>query len=530
MRLDQNHHARYQAVVHVDSELLLDDDHPDEDVVGGGSGDNRGNQKGFAAWEGYCFTLNYILGVGILGIPHALVRTGFWTGVVMMVIVSVASWIAINWILEAMARAEAIVQYRACAVDNNHNQEIGKLNYRIATERKLEIVDIVDIFMGPKWKFTYQICIGIYLFGALWSYASVFGTSMASHVPFPGIYGGHTCDLYSDSSAACRSLYIFYLCIFMVVVVPLACIDLKEQKPVQITLSLMRFLAIGCMVISIWSVWSSTSHPQSPAPAASIGGIISFLPVAIYSQIFHHSVPGLTNPLKKKTDAPKIYGSVMLTTCILYSVLSVTVGLYFGGSIEEACTINWTKSDAPGGQFISYFIVLFPAFDVISAFPINAITLANNIYSERTFEMVSPDSILRKLRIPVRVLTAALPVLGAMLVSNLDEILEWCGFLGVMICFIFPGFLNLYSWKACHAIEKAQGSVDDAAGSVERNNIAPGNENSGLLKKSMEVSPPSENPYSNIFTSHSLVYSFLAVSGGLIVLILLLTGFPEWFA
>jgi amino acid permease len=443
----------------------------------------------WSSWVGYCFSLNYILGVGILGIPHAITRAGITSGVVILAAVSIASYLPVLWIIGAM---------------------------RVHRSEQNEVVDLVQSIMGSKWKLAYKVSVGVYLFGALWSYAAVFGTSMAAHIPFLfNVNNGNSCDLYTDQSAGCRTLYSIYIAIFAVIVVPLACKDLKDQKIVQITLSIMRFLTVFFMAGSvILALSSGTRAKGSQIPKPTFDGLIAFLPIAIYSQVFHHSIPGLIRPLKNKESAPKIFAGVLLTTFLLYTLLGVSVGEYFGNLVDEACTINWANPDSPANKYISYFIVLFPAFDVISAFPINAITLANNMLSEEAAESIAPQS-AGKLRFIVRVLSGLLPIAGAFAVSNLDAILKWCGFLGVMIAFVFPALLSLYS----------------------RNYSAKNSSDLILEEDSAEealISKEKESKLSTFFdkfvNNSFVIYGTLSVSAIVIILIMIITANPHLLA
>ena len=149
-------------------------------------------------------------------------------------------------------------------------------------------------------------------------------------------------------------------------------------------------------------------------------------PIAIYSQIFHHSVPGLTHPLKNKAAAPRVFSGVLLTTMVLYSALGMTVAFYYGGYIPQTCTIAWASytgghdalgESKPGwANFIGYLVVLFPPIDIISAFPLNAITLGNNLLC--AFVEDERKQQMKRYKIPFRLLAAAPPIIGAMVRNN----------------------------------------------------------------------------------------------------------------
>lgn len=82
-------------------------------------------------------------------------------------------------------------------------------------------------------------------------------------------------------------------------------------------------------------------------------------------------------------------------------------------------------------QVISKFVILFPALDVASAYPLNAFTLGNNLMS--SFYGTDEVEIHERSRIKVsifRLLAAIPPFLGAYIVSDLGHITSFTGLTG----------------------------------------------------------------------------------------------------
>jgi amino acid permease len=182
-------------------------------------------------------------------------------------------------------------------------------------------------------------------------------------------------------------------------------------------------------------------------------------PVAVYSQIFHHSVPGLSHPLNDKRKSPRIFSGVLATTMGLYAALGISVAAYYGAAVPQTCTLAWAdytgSSRGPheeGGRpgwawFISYLVVLFPPLDIISAFPLNAITLGNNLLC--AFVPDERKQALKRYKIPFRLLAAMPPVVGALVVRDLGVILKYTGCVGVLIAFVYPCVLTYQSEREC---------------------------------------------------------------------------------
>eukprot|EP00475_Leptophrys_vorax_P035259 TRINITY_DN5791_c0_g1_i2.p1 TRINITY_DN5791_c0_g1~~TRINITY_DN5791_c0_g1_i2.p1 ORF type:complete len:489 (-),score=130.98 TRINITY_DN5791_c0_g1_i2:43-1509(-) len=341
----------------------------------------------------------------------------------------------------------------AVSLNDNRNRRRHKPKYEISSERVIEIVDMFDVIMGYRWKMLYKTVLSLFIFGLLWGYASVFGSSMAARIPIDlpkiglVINGGDVCDIYTNFSSGCNGLYWFYLILFACVVVPLTCMDLKDQKFFQVLLSICRFLMIGLMIGTV-SYGASENLSQgkpfglAPVGKSSASGVLAFIPVAVFALICHHSIPAIAQHLKEKKQAGPVFGGAMFCCTILYTVLGVLVGSYYGMDVVASCVINWTKPGAPGALWIRSIIVIFPAFDILSAYPLNAITLAGNLRSKR-------EKISWKQKIAMRITVAALPILGAGLLHDLNEILKWIGLVGLAIGFIFPAILNLSTKQKC---------------------------------------------------------------------------------
>jgi amino acid permease len=270
---------------------------------------------------------------------------------------------------------------------------------------------------------------------------------------------------------------------FALVAIPLTCLDLTEMKVMQVALAIFRFVSLATMMATslaaMWSYPNADAHSSATKPYTSQDmkafdwanlGLV--FPIAIYAQIFHHSVPGLSHPLKNKKAAPRIFAAVLATTAVLYSALGITVGFYYGSSIPQTCTIAWAKysgghdnGDKPGwASFISYLVVLFPPIDIISAFPLNAITLGNNLLC--AFVEDPAKQSLRKYKLPFRLLAAAPPVLGAMVVRDLGVILKYTGCVGVLIAFVYPCALQYYSLQKCRQMDIRTVAEGDELGEI----------------------------------------------------------------
>src|SRR5438045_1637366 len=89
---------------------------------------------------------------------------------------------------------------------------------------------------------------------------------MAGHVPIPFLNDGQSCNTEVDLSSSCHYLYLFYLGLFAMIVIPLTCLELTELKWLMIGLALFRFISLGTMIIT--AIQQLYSFPYIPIQQA----------------------------------------------------------------------------------------------------------------------------------------------------------------------------------------------------------------------------------------------------------------------
>jgi hypothetical protein len=90
----------------------------------------------------------------------------------------------------------------------------------------------------------------------------------------------------------------------------------------------------------------------------------------------------------KRTYINRILKYLFLTTFVLYTLLGLLMSITFDSVPEALVTLAWKGlgSDYDGAWWaymLMYIILIFPAIDALSAFPLNAIPLAENIMSTK---------------------------------------------------------------------------------------------------------------------------------------------------
>jgi len=149
-----------------------------------------------------------------------------------------------------------------------------------------------------------------------------------------------------------------------------------------------------------------------------------------------------------------IYLAVCITCFLLYSAFSICVIFFFGIDVETPASLNWasypgvTKGDQHSVwvKIIAYLVVLFPALDVTSTFPLNTITLANNI-SFTLFGVSANDPKIQFSfkEIIMRIILCIVPIIGGFFLPKFDTVLQFTGCIGLIVAFIFPAIIEFQS-------------------------------------------------------------------------------------
>lgn len=94
-------------------------------------------------------------------------------------------------------------------------------------------------------------------------------------------------------------------------------------------------------------------------------------------------------------------------------------------------------------KFLSFLVVLFPALDTLSVFPLIAITLGDNLAAS----IKGQCSWLSHKRLICRLIASIPPLIVAVLVSDLSVTLQFSGIFGIYVAFFTPALLQLLSQR-----------------------------------------------------------------------------------
>lgn len=250
-------------------------------------------------------------------------------------------------------------------------------------QRTYELSELARIFLGKHVLGFFTATTAFDLYGIMWAFAAIFGTTLADNLPMTG----------KDSD------YQLYLCIFSVIVIPLACVPVIDQCWIQLCFLVARTSMVIFMIATV-AVGYASSMPQfgtqagpvQDVPLANFQNLIIVIQVCIFSTAFQFAVPGISGVTRNKKVLLEIFGSAVSYIFVTNVILGLLLAIYFGSKeIAESSNLNWldyhggtwdgtgsVKSGRAGwASFISNFIVLFAAIDGLAVFPLIAVSLGD---------------------------------------------------------------------------------------------------------------------------------------------------------
>jgi len=417
------------------------------------------NDNGLSFWQGACIVINLIMGCGFLGLPKLIEAAGVILGPIVLILACFVLIITTTFEAEIMCRAEAVFKAR---IQPSSVQEI-KMDPKNAMRirRAFPMVEMCELFGGRFLRNMYAGLVSVQLMSAMLAYTTVFATTMSHHFAVPFIFEGKTCTSNPDAKG-CHQLHSFYIGVYALIVIPLSLRGVKEQVSFQVVMTFFRYCVVFIMagtcaygLSSDSQVFDASVRKTQGVRLFCVAQLFQLLFPAIFAQTGNAFVSVVVRDLNNKDAIGKVLATGMLMTCTMYCIIAITLAFYLGDSIPQTANVIWEHYT--GGesvsvwwvQFIVTFVLTFPAFDVLSVFPLFTIGMASNViatcYNTSTVHAERDRFVVRFFRL----LCAAPPIAIALLVGeNLDRVLMFCGSCTIPVAMLIPPYLNYLSQKA----------------------------------------------------------------------------------
>ena len=208
----------------------------------------------------------------------------------------------------------------------------------------------------------------------------------------------------------------------------------------------LRFLVLIVIIITcIFNIlthqnnddegYNSTEMPPLIKPL----NIAHAIPIILFASSYQIHIPTISESIGDKESNLKKINFMAISTCfIFYTILGLVGAVAFdkAPSIASLGYRNYTAGTSLSERqawtyLVEYLIIISPALDVMTAYPIKALTIADSII---TWLYGGELDKIKKTKIyGIRFLISSSPLLVSFLVFNLGEILDWVGLLEFLI-------------------------------------------------------------------------------------------------
>ncbi|OQR81795.1 hypothetical protein THRCLA_23295 [Thraustotheca clavata] len=407
-------------------------------------------------------TLNYMIGTGCFGLPYAFTVAGVGLTSTFMILGWVASLITMNYTIETMARAEGVVaSSKSAALPEN------RLTYR-----KIDFSSIGEVFAGTYGYAMVQTVLILYCLGSLWSYASIFASSVAS-IFYTYVVGG-SCDAYSTTaSSGCIEAYYGFMAVFAVVSITLVLMDLGDQAGIQKFLAVYRIVVFVVMLVTLAiklgvDGWDSVVDRLNNRPnwGMNIHNFSAGFGPTLLALNCQYNMPDALQPLHytKKYQSRAITYFAITVSAALYFLLGLLGALAFDNvnplaslmwSDYTACGNGWDKCSNGGaswiGSIIHIMVLMGPVMNVTSTFPMVGLTVGGNILTSLPKSFTAPLGPARAVSVS-RLIAAIPPLILAALFKKLDAIFTFAGYFGFALGLIIPAWFQVVGIKYCRRV------------------------------------------------------------------------------
>ncbi|OMJ70645.1 hypothetical protein SteCoe_31324 [Stentor coeruleus] len=420
---------------------------------------------------GYAFTINSLIGAGILNIPWGYSQSGVLFGLIVQFVVALISMMLSYQTMQGWCRAETIARYREKGLKaetvplstilfdkphNAFNNSQENQNLIDSTDvptgistRKFDFYEIIKLTLGKRMAFIFNIFLFIHILSSLVSYTSIFGTSLVSNI---SLFGLETCNIYDydDYINECRYKYWIYVAIFACIMLTLCFFRFREQKWWQILMCSFRLIVFSiiiittCIAIATNSELEDDGENNADPKIFDISAFENIVPVIFLANLFQNNLPTTTNFVRdKKKNVPLINNAALLTVISIFTCLGI-ISSYGIEDVEKMITLNWRDYSAGGDPndkpwwcyAISYIVIILPALDIASAFPIICSNLCDNLLSVK-YGYKKASELTQSVITKYNLVMASIPLVIGFFFNDLSIILEVAGTANVVDNAIF---------------------------------------------------------------------------------------------
>eukprot|EP00357_Protocruzia_adherens_P001891 CAMPEP_0114972048 /NCGR_PEP_ID=MMETSP0216-20121206/178_1 /TAXON_ID=223996 /ORGANISM="Protocruzia adherens, Strain Boccale" /LENGTH=530 /DNA_ID=CAMNT_0002332377 /DNA_START=35 /DNA_END=1627 /DNA_ORIENTATION=+ len=461
-------------------------------------------RSGLSEFAVFAMATNLTIGAGFLAQPYHLLNTGWLLGIVGAVLSFVFTTLTNTFLIDSVAKTQYLHTHERpirkfnstmffshdysparhqpeAAGDEDENRPLQSASIseqdndddanrspfphdlRIKSTPRIQIFELFYIYLPTNLYKATMMCQFIGVTCLLWAYTLVFATSVTDTIATK--FHDHDCDddYYGDSW--CRNCFNVVVGVFVIYSNLCSLLGLKEQKVFQIVMALCRFFLVFLMMTTaLVEYFQHTEETGGDVPAVEFSNFPLYLSTTLMAVGSQPALPTLiTNARKKETtDFNWLFVKINIVACTLLYLLPLSVALGYGDETDEMAPLSWKFYNINGGawkplqEFISCFILLFPAVDMLSSFPLWATTWSESTAllwqkmdreeQPQEFDQMSEEEYHADYERRRRIMTLAVTIPGSIfgiLIRQAEEIITATSLMASLINYTFVTLIYL---------------------------------------------------------------------------------------
>lgn len=214
---------------------------------------------------GFIFIFNLIVGTGALTLPSVFALTGWFLGLILIVILAVISYICVTFVIESISCANAIIKWKRYNLtklnsDENSDQSPNEITENemeqtplfssqnskfYDLEIKTELGDMAGLFFNNSGRILFYLCLAIYLYGDLSIYSAAVGKSLRDVIcskTNTTVIQLETDPCWEQHTITRLDCYRLSVIGFITVLCPFVFLNVQKTKHIQVVTILLRWI------------------------------------------------------------------------------------------------------------------------------------------------------------------------------------------------------------------------------------------------------------------------------------------------
>uniref|UniRef100_H3AS47 Amino acid transporter transmembrane domain-containing protein n=1 Tax=Latimeria chalumnae TaxID=7897 RepID=H3AS47_LATCH len=240
--------------------------------------------------------------------------------------------------------------------------------------------------------------------------------------------------------------YRIFLAGFVLLIGPFAFFSIQKIKLVQIFIAIISFLVFFVIFVVTFDILAK-GHGNGKPNMLNFEALPNLFGACLMAAASHITLPNVIPPIQEKAHLNIGIMCVFVTVASFYAMLSVTVIFTFeNDKIQPVVLLNFSDCSIIPILFFLYFLGLYTTFKVSAVFPLNAVTLRDNLKAMFSHLQCSRVWVVERLVFPLVAIIP--PVVIALATHNIEMIVGVTGSYAVtVIQFVIPPLLVYFSRK-----------------------------------------------------------------------------------